>query len=374
MLRIAATVTAVLLLSLGPGGEGRAASAPASLPGPANASAGYEYRIRRITERVHLISQVEPFHVQPLGNVTVIEQSDGLVLVDAGGSRRAGLQIARLVRSISDKPVKAILLTHWHADHVLGAAALLETWPSAQLLSSEVTRAHLAGREMAMYPRDSDPAAEVALQAQLGQTAERMADAAGREGMSAQERSGFARTAQDVRAHAAALRGVRLVFPHRVVADGERIEDVEAPIEIRLPGPANTDGDAMAWLPRQQVLVTGDIVVAPIPFGFDVHPSAWAALLERLAASEFRFLIPGHGAVQTDPSYLSRVAGALRRITAQVRSARAADVPAAEIAARLDNEAEIEAFAGSDPWLRRWARAYWWAPVVASAIVESEAR
>jgi hypothetical protein len=78
--------------------------------------------------------------------------------------------------------------------------------------------------------------------------------------------------------------------------------------------------------------------------------------------------------VQTDPSYLSRVAGALRRITAQVRAARAADVPAAEIAARLDNEGGIEVFAGSDPWLRRWTRSYWWDPVVASAIVESETR
>jgi glyoxylase-like metal-dependent hydrolase (beta-lactamase superfamily II) len=130
----------------------------------------------------------------------------------------------------------------------------------------------------------------------------------------------------------------------------------------------------MAWLPRQQVLVTGDIVVAPVPFGFDVHPSAWAALLERLAASEFRFLIPGHGAVQTDPGYLSRVAGALRRITAQVRSARAANVPAAEIAGRLDSQSEIEAFAGSDPWLRRWTRSYWWEPMVASASMESETR
>ncbi len=372
MLRMAATFIAVLLVSPASGGEGRAPSAPASMHSPSNASPGYEYRIRRITERVHLISQVEPFHVQPLGNVTIIDQSDGLVLVDAGGSRRAGARIAELVRSISDKPVKAILLTHWHADHVLGAAALLEAWPSAELLSSEVTRAHLAGREMAMYPRNSDPAAEAALQAQLAQTAERLSAAAGREGMSAQERSGFVRTAQDIRAHAAALRGVRLILPHRVVADGERIEDHEAPIEIRLPGPANTDGDAMAWLPCQQVLVTGDIVVGPIPFGFDVHPSSWAALLERLETGEFRFLIPGHGPVQTDQSYVSRVAGALRRITARVRSARAADVPAAEIAGRLDSEGEIEAFAGSDPWLRRWTRSYWWDPVVASAIVEGE--
>ena len=374
MLRIAATVAAVLLVPLGPGGEGRAASAPASLPSATDASPGYEYRIRRITERVHLISQVEPFHVQPLGNVTVVEQSDGLVLVDIGGSRRAGERIAELVRSISAKPVKAILLTHWHADHVLGASALLEAWPSAELLSSEVTRAHLAGPEMAMYPRRSDREAEAALQAQLAESAERLSAAAGREGTSAQERSGFARTAQDVRAHAAALRGVRLVAPHRVVADGERIEDAMAPIQIRLPGPANTDGDLMAWLPRQQVLVAGDIVVAPIPFGFDVHPSSWAALLERLAVSEFRFLIPGHGPVQTDSGYLTRVAVALRRITAQVRSARAADVPAAEIAGRLDSEGEIEAFAGSDPWLRRWVRTYWWDPVVASAIVESDTR
>ncbi len=99
MLRIAAT--AVLLVSPAAGGEGRAPSAPASQHSLADASPGYEYRIRRITERVHKNSQVEPFHVQPLGIVTVVEQSDGLVLVDAGGSWRAGVRIAEVVRSIS---------------------------------------------------------------------------------------------------------------------------------------------------------------------------------------------------------------------------------------------------------------------------------
>ncbi len=370
MLRTAAILGTILLVSPAAAGDEHARSAPAASI-HTDASPGYEYRIRKITEGVHLISQVEPFHVQPLGNVTVIEQSDGLVLVDAGGSPGSGARIAELVRSISAKPVKAILLTHWHADHVLGAATLLEAWPSAELLSSEATRAHLAGPQMAMYPRGSDPEPEAALQAQLARTAERLSAMAGRGGISARERSGFARTVQDVRAHAAALHGVRLILPHRVVADGERIEDTTAPIEFRLPGPANTDGDAMAWLPRQQVLVTGDIVVAPIPFGFDVHPIRWAAVLDGVAASNFRFLIPGHGAVQTDASYVSRLAAALRRITARVRSARAADVPAAAIAGRLDSQREIAAFAGSDPWLHRWTRSYWWEPVVASAVAES---
>ncbi len=338
------------------------------------ASPGYRYRLERVTARVHLISQAEPFHVQPLGNVTVVEQVDGLVVIDAAGSAAAGTEVARMIRTVSDKPVKTIILTHWHADHVLGAASLLKEWPGAELLSTVGTRAHLAGPEMAMYPREPDPEREAALQHQLARTAARFAAAAHREGSSPEERSGYTRTANDVLAHAAALCGVRLVLPHRTLQHGQVIDDDRAPVEVRVPGPANTDGDAVVWLPNQRVLVTGDVVVAPFPFGFDVHPTRWAALLRVIAESGFRHLIPGHGPVLKDSRYLARIAAALDRVTDQVRAARSAGVAGGSIASGINAAAEIDAFAGSNPWLRRWVRAYWWEPVIASAIAQERKR
>ena len=313
---------------------------------------GYEYQLRRLTDRVHVIKQAEPFHVQPLGNVTVVEQEDGFVLIDAGGSRESAERIGALVRRIGRKPVKAIVLTHWHADHSLGAATLLAAWPGAELIATRATAGHLAGPEMAMYVS----AKEEAVREQLAATANRFAAAAARPGLDPSERAGFARTAAEVRAHAADLAGTQVARPTRLVGAEVRLDDPVAPVEL-MPAKANTDGDLIAWLPRQRVLATGDVVVSPVPFGFDAFPRSWAAVVDRLIRLDHRFLVPGHGAVQTGADYLVRLRGFL--------------ADAAE--GRADLSAQVERIAGGNAWLRRWARSYWAEPIARSAEVEGKA-
>lgn len=104
--------------------------APVQAQQPADASlAGYLETIERVAPHVWLIRQPEPFHLQPIGNVTIIEQSDGLVLIDAGGSPGSGRRIVRLIKSVSAKPVKAVAITHWHGDHPFGLPAIVAEWP-----------------------------------------------------------------------------------------------------------------------------------------------------------------------------------------------------------------------------------------------------
>jgi glyoxylase-like metal-dependent hydrolase (beta-lactamase superfamily II) len=313
---------------------------------------GYEYQLRRLTDRVHVIAQAEPFHVQPLGNVTVVEQQDGFVLIDAGGSRGSAERIVALVRRIGSKPVKAIVLTHWHADHSLGAATLMAAWPGAELIATRATARHLAGPEMAMY----DPAKEDAIREQLTATANRFAEAAARPCLDASERAGFARTAAEVRAHAADLAGTRVALPTRLVEAEVRLDDLAAPIEL-MPAKANTDSDLIAWMPRQRVLATGDVVVSPVPFGFDAFPRSWVAVVDRLLGLNHRYLVPGHGAVQTGAGYIVRLRGFL------------ADVAGS----RADLSTQVERIAGGTTWLRRWATSYWAEPIAKSAKAEGKA-
>ena len=114
---------------------------------------GYFQTITRVADGVWLIAQPQPFHVQPIGNVVVVEQADGLVLVDGGGSPGVGRRIAELVRSVSRKPVKAVAITHWHGDHVLGLSSIVQAWPKADIIATDITDAHLRGRSMKAYPK-----------------------------------------------------------------------------------------------------------------------------------------------------------------------------------------------------------------------------
>ena len=64
-----------------------------------------------------------------ISNVSIIEQSDGIVVIDSGATAADGRRIVAFVRSLTDKPVKAVVITHWHNDHPLGISAIRDAWP-----------------------------------------------------------------------------------------------------------------------------------------------------------------------------------------------------------------------------------------------------
>lgn len=333
---------------------------------------GYLYELRKLTDRVHVIAQPQPFHLQPLGNVTVIEQTDGLVLVDAGGSRGSGERVVELVRQISRKPVKAVIVTHWHGDHPLGASAVLKAWPKAEIVSTVRTRENLLGKPMRVYPRSPDASANQALQNQIVDTAGRLDAASAREGLSPEERQGFAQAAREVMHYARDMDGTTLTMPTRTFTDRVVLGDARAPVEALYLGRANTDGDAIVWLPKQRVLVTGDVVVAPFPFGFGSYPAEWLAVLEKLKGFDFVHLVPGHGAVQTDGGYLDAMAALITDTQGQVTALAKSGASLETVRATVDLSSHAKRMVGDDPWRLRWFQRYWTEPFVASAYKEAK--
>ena len=94
---------------------------------------------------VRLLSTPADYSGPAISNTSIIEQSDGLVLVDSGATIADGRRVVSYVRSFTDKPVKAILITHWHNDHPLGIAAIREAWPRVRIISTAATRDGLLG-------------------------------------------------------------------------------------------------------------------------------------------------------------------------------------------------------------------------------------
>ena len=86
-------------------------------------------------------------------------------------------------------------------------------------------------------------------------------------------------------------------------------------------GRGYTDGDVVVWLPEDRVLVTGDIIVAPIPYTFDSPMLDWIKTLEQIATLDVATIIPGHGSVQHDKRYLRRVRTLLESTVNAMRNA-----------------------------------------------------
>ena len=133
---------------------------------------------------------------------------------------------------------------------------------------------------------------------------------------------------------------------------------------------ANTDGDAIAWLPRQRILVTGDIVVSPIPFGFFSFPESWISVLQRLKGFDFALLVPGHGEPQRDATYLDRLIGTIADIRAQVAPLARQGLGLDEVRKKVDFSRQSDIF-GTTPRLRAAFEPLWLTPMVENAWKEA---
>jgi glyoxylase-like metal-dependent hydrolase (beta-lactamase superfamily II) len=342
-------------------GQERAAPAQPLLAIPlALPSDGYFEIRERLAPGVHVIRQAQPFHVWPSSNVVVFEQSDGLVLVDAGNSPGAGDRVVRLIREISDKPVKAVILTHGHYDHLYGLVSIRREWPQARIIATRATHDYVEGRRG--YWLRYGPEEELRNQQAFRDIAQTyMRNSANREDWPTEsERAGLRQAAREHQQAAFDRVGTFRILPDITFTDRYVIADRDNPVEARFIGRANTHGDAIVWAPRSRVVAAGDIVVSPVPFGSGIYAHEMVDTVNRLREIDFAVLVPGHGLPQRDRTYLEVLVRSIEAAKPGVRAMVDQGVAIEQIdqqPAALDDQ--LPMFGLTDPWLQWWFRRYW---------------
>jgi len=175
-----------------------------------------------------------------------------------------------------------------------------------------------------------------------------------------------------IRQYVAENDGHREILPDTITGSHQKLVTGGRTIELHWFGRGNTRGDVVVYLPRERVLATGDLLVAPIPFAFNAYPGEWIAVLDSVAALGGAVLVPGHGPVMRDLEYLHTVRSAL---TAAREEARAAAGRGATVEAVLDAvtlESFRAAMAGHDKWLNTMFQMFFRGPVVRRSYEEAE--
>ena len=335
-------------------------------PAFAGAPSGALETIERVAPGVWSIHQREPFELQPVGNVEVIDQSRGLVLIDGGGSPGSASRIVELIKTVSSKPVAVIAITHWHSDHSLGVATILKSWPSAEVIATNATRGHILGPPMSkLYPIGSPDVAKVKVfQDAIAGTLDRVRKHISDSTLPVRIRAGYASALEEFTLYQKDIDGAFL--PAKIDGfDGESVlDDPVRPVQLRFLGNGNTDGDLIGWLPKQRIVVTGDLVVAPIPYGFDSYAASWQSVLDKLIALHARVIIPGHGLPMRDDSYLKLLRGMLSDLRARmavIGPKEDMDQAAKDLVPAF--AAYEKQLAGDDPWLQKWFVTFWRNPI-----------
>jgi len=328
------------------------------------------FAARELAPGIHLLATPPDFLGPAISNVSIIEQSDGIVLIDSGATAADGRRIVAYVRSLTDKPVKAVVITHWHNDHPLGVSEIRAAWPDVRIISTGPTRAGLLGPASTSVGPRPDERFDTMILNQVSDSLSRIAALRSNPSNTDAQRERYDRMAREMRAFGADFRGTYLVPPTETFADTLLINDAERPVRLMFLGRANTEGDAIAWLPRQRIVMTGDVVVSPTPFGFFSFPEDWVGVLQRLKGLDFALLVPGHGEPQADAAYLDRLLATIGDIRAQVGPLARQGLSLEEVRERVDFSAQTAIF-GTTPRLRLGFESYWLNPMVENAWKEA---
>jgi glyoxylase-like metal-dependent hydrolase (beta-lactamase superfamily II) len=327
----------------------------------------YDIQVRKVVEGVYVASRADPLRPYVEGNSTIIVNEHDVVVVDAGGSPRIARNTIAEIRKLTPNPVRYVVLTHIHRDHRFGLQEYLKEFPGAEVIAHPVVRQVIEGPNgpgfvAGRIKRLEDSRAEVTKDV----AALRAEGKPGNEKIIAV----LERYAADLPTIVEEYRTIRNLGPTATFEQKLTLHRGARAIDILFLGRGDTDHDVVVHLPKEKVVVTGDMVVHPSPFGSSAQPSEWIATLGKLAALDFDQLIPGHGDVQQGKALIGRTVALVESVRTQVRAARAAGLDLEATKKKVDLSAFERELLGDDPVGRYFFRQNFADAAIAAAFKE----
>ncbi|CAN7732095.1 MBL fold metallo-hydrolase [Acidovorax sp. LjRoot118] len=194
-------------------------------------------------------------------NTGIIIGDDAVMVIDTQATPVMAQDVIRRIREVTDKPIKYVLLSHYHAVRVLGASA----YGAEHIIASEDTRDLIV--ERGQFDKDSE----------IGR---------------------FPRLFQNVESVPDGLTWPTMTFHKKMTLWLGKLE-----VQILQLGRGHTKGDTVAWLPAEKILFSGDLVeFGATPYAGDAYFKDWPQTLDNLAALKPEKLVPGRGAALQTPA------------------------------------------------------------------------
>jgi glyoxylase-like metal-dependent hydrolase (beta-lactamase superfamily II) len=188
-------------------------------------------------------------------NTGIVVGDDAVMVVDAQATPVMAQDVIRRIREVTTKPIKYVVLSHYHAVRVLGASA----YEPEHVIASEDTLAMIRERG------EQDKASEI-----------------GR----------FPRLFRAVESVPPGLTWPTMTFTGKMTIWLGKLE-----VQLLQLGRGHTKGDTVVWLPAERILFSGDLVeYDATPYAGDAYFTDWPQTLDKLAALKPAKLVPGRGA------------------------------------------------------------------------------
>jgi glyoxylase-like metal-dependent hydrolase (beta-lactamase superfamily II) len=270
------------------------------------------------------------------GNSVAVIGDDGVLVFDANGTPAASAAVLAEIRRRTDKPVSYVVYSHWHWDHWYGTETYAQAFPGLRVIAHEKTRELMAGPAIEF----NRPGLETQLPAYLGSLEKRAASDPSLRPLLDEDRFFLEQK-----------RNAHLTLPNVTYADAMDVYLGTRRVEIRHYDRAVTPGDTFLYLPKERVLITGDLLVNPVSFALSCYPTGWLRTLEKMDTLDAEVIVPGHGDPVRDKRLLRATMAVMRQLLREGEDARKRgldpDRARDEIFPRLHDQ--MVAITGDDP-------------------------
>ncbi len=212
-------------------------------------------------------------------NTGIVIGDDAVMVVDTQATPVMAQDVIRRIREVTDKPIKYVLMSHYHAVRVLGASA----YGASHVIASRPTYDLICERG------EADMRSEIERFPRLFQAVESIPG---------------------------------LTWPNVVFENALTLYLGKLEVQILHLGRGHTKGDTVVWLPKDKVLFSGDLVeFGATPYTGDAYLTDWPGTLDRIAALGPAKLVPGRGDALATPEMVARGLAETRAFITQMFSA-----------------------------------------------------
>jgi cyclase len=252
------------------------------------------------------------------GNSVALIGRDGVLVFDTNGTPAASAAVLAEIKKLTPAPVRYVVNSHWHWDHWYGTETYTQAFPDVRVVAHEKTRQLMMGPALEF----NRPGLEQQLPRYIESLEKRVA-AAEAANPAPSDLSKLKATLEEDRFFLGQKTGVRHVFPNLTFDDRLTIYLGDIDVQVLHYERAVTPGDAFLYLPKEKIVVTGDLLVNPISYALSCYPSEWLRTLERIDALDASVIVPGHGEPLRDKALLRATMDLFRELIRQGKEARA---------------------------------------------------
>jgi cyclase len=272
-----------------------------------------ERSVTQVAAGVYVIRHKDTATGFPNGNTEVIIGDREVLVVDSCFLPSEARQDIAQIQEWTSKPVRYLVNTHFHNDHTMGNRTYANAFPSLLIIAHTETKIMSEGYLTAWYARHLRDIADLKQRIAAGKGSDGKPLTEAQIKQAQVELAGEEEVTGEMPNFVPLL--PNLTFEHEFDLDLGNRE-----VQLKYLGHGNTPGDAVVFLPKEKILITGDIVVHPVPYLCSGYPAEWIGTLERMIDLSPQTVLPGHGEVLHGTSYLVEVKNLLMTIVTAVRN------------------------------------------------------